>query len=66
MNPHKVKARENAIALEREQKRLEFMDDDLHDKYMKNMFYQGERDDCEGVVPARERIKQYKTRHIRR
>ena len=42
------------------------MDVDLHDKYMKNMFYQGERDDCEGVVPARERIKQYKTRHIRR
>lgn len=35
MNPHKVKAREDAIALEREQKRLEFMDDDLHDKYMK-------------------------------
>lgn len=35
MNPYKVKAREDAVALERETKRLEFMDNDLHDKYMK-------------------------------
>ena len=50
------------------------MDDDLHDKYMKSMFYSGstsipddaERSECPGVIPARERIKQYKTRQIRR
>lgn len=26
----------------------------------------GERSECAGVVPARERLKQYKTKHIRR
>jgi hypothetical protein len=43
------------------------MDDDLHDKYMKSMFYaatpeDAERSECPGVIPARERIKQYKVR----
>lgn len=43
------------------------MDDDLHDKYMKKMFYadnseDAERSECPGVIPARERIKQYKVK----
>lgn len=94
MNPAKVKAREDALTLKREARRLEAMDDEIHDRNMKEMFYNksgvtipylapdeddeqydrnkpllgtcSERDECVGVVPARERLKQYKTRHIRR
>lgn len=72
MNPVKVKAREDALALKREEQRLEAMDDELHDRNMKEMFYNkftieagegnvlgvcSERSECEGVVPARERLK---------
>lgn len=39
MNPAKVKAREDAIALDREARRLEAMDDEIHDRKMKEMFY---------------------------
>ena len=81
MNPVKVKDREDALALKREEQRLQEMDDELHDRSMKDMFYNklgdqwklpealgecAERSECEGVIPARERLKQYKTRHIRR
>ena len=42
------------------------MDDDKHDKYLRDMFYYEERTEHKGIIPARERIKQYKTKNIRR
>ena len=42
------------------------MDDDKHDKMLRAMFEYEERTEHKGIVPARERIKQYKTRTIRR
>lgn len=42
------------------------MDDENHDKYMREMFYNEERTEHKGVLPARDRIKQYKTKNIRR
>ena len=62
-----VRAKEEEQAVIREQKRLEFMDNDRHDKYMRDMFlYPEERTEHKGIIPARERIKQYKTKNIRR
>jgi hypothetical protein len=61
-----VKAKEEAHAIKVEQKRLEYMDDEQHDRYMREMFYNEERTEHKGVLPARERIKQYKTKSIRR
>lgn len=49
-----------------EEKRLEYMDDDKHDKYLRDMFAWEERTEHKGIIPARERIKQYKTKNIRR
>lgn len=49
-----------------EKKRLEFMDDEKHDKYMKMLFEEQERTEIKGILPARDRIKQYKTKSIRR
>ena len=46
--------------------RLEFMDDEKHDRYMREMFYHEERTEHKGILPARDRIKQYKTKNIRR
>lgn len=43
------------------------MDDDKHDKYMREMFqFPEERTEHKGIIPARERIKQYKCKNIRR
>lgn len=42
------------------------MDDDNHDKYMREMFYNEERTEHKGILPARDRIRQYKTKNIRR
>lgn len=42
------------------------MDDDNHDRYMKEMFYNEERTEHKGILPARDRIKQYKTKTLRR
>ena len=61
-----VRAKEEEQAIVREEKRLEFMDNDAHDKYMRDMFYYDERTEHKGIIPARERIKQYKTKNIRR
>jgi hypothetical protein len=33
------------------------MDDEKHEKYMRNMFYNDERSELKGVIPARDRIK---------
>mmetsp|Transcript_6749 Transcript_6749/g.11323 ORF Transcript_6749/g.11323 Transcript_6749/m.11323 type:complete len:93 (+) Transcript_6749:19-297(+) len=43
-----------------EQKRQELMDYDLQDRMMKDMFYREERTEHKGILPAKERIKQYK------
>ena len=63
-----MKAKEEELAAKVEEKRLELMDDDLHDKYLRDMFYYlpVERTEHKGIIPARERIKQYKTKSIRR
>lgn len=66
LNPAQVKAREEERAIEVEKKRLEFMDDERHDRYMKDLFEDGERTEHKGILPARDRIKQYKTKNIRR
>ncbi len=49
-----------------EERREELKDDEQHDKYLKDMFYNEERTEHKGILPARERIKQYKTKVIRR
>jgi hypothetical protein len=41
-----------------EEKRLELMDDEKHEQYMRNMFiYPKERTDIASVLPAKDRIK---------
>ena len=66
LNPAQVKAKEEERAIEVEKKRLEFMDDENHDRYMRDMFYNEERTEHKGILPARDRIRQYKTKNIRR
>jgi hypothetical protein len=41
------------------------MDDEAHDRYMKKMFAEEERTDHRGVLPAKDRIKQYKVKQIK-
>jgi hypothetical protein len=38
------------------------MNDENHEKYMKEMFHEEERTDHPGVLPAKDRIKTYKTK----
>lgn len=65
MNPAQVRAKEAELAEKVEEKRLELMDDDLHDRKLKAMFYSQyeegtegpERTEHKGIIPARERIK---------
>ena len=66
MNPAQVRAKEAELAARVEEKRLEIMDDDKHDKMLRAMFEYDERTEHKGIIPARERIKQYKTKTIRR
>jgi|DEB0MinimDraft_12_1074336.scaffolds.fasta_scaffold44949_1 hypothetical protein len=40
------------------------MDDEKHEKYMREMFEYEERTEHRGVIPARDRIKQFKTRKV--
>lgn len=49
-----------------EEKRLEFIDDEKHEQYMREIFKADERTDHKGILPAKDRIKQYKTKAIRR
>lgn len=47
------------------------MDDEKHEEYMRDMFrnyeyHPAERTDISSVLPAKDRIKQYKTRTIKR
>lgn len=66
LNPAQVRAKEAELAARVEEKRLEIMDDDKHDKMLRAMFEYDERTEHKGIIPARERIKQYKTKTIRR
>jgi hypothetical protein len=66
LNPAKVKEMEELKAIEVEKRRLEIMDDEIHDRYIREMFEEGERTEHKGILPARDRIKQYKTKNIRR
>lgn len=66
MNPAQVRAREEEEAIKIEEKRLEYMDDEKHEAYMREMFEHEERTEHKGIMPARDRIRQYKTKHIRR
>lgn len=49
-----------------EEKRLEFLDDERHEQYMREIFEAEERTDHKGILPAKDRIRQYKTKNIRR
>lgn len=51
---------------EREAKRLEYMDDEKHEEYMRAIFEGEERTDHKGILPAKDRIRHYKTKNIRR
>ena len=42
------------------------MDDERHDKYMRDMFKKNERKEIPSVLPAKDRIKLYKTKTIKR
>jgi hypothetical protein len=66
LNPAQVRAKEAEQAEKVEARRLELMDDDNHDKMLRAMFEYDERTEHKGIIPARERIKQYKTKNIRR
>ena len=66
LNPAQVRAKEAELAEKIEEKRLEVMDDDKHDRKLRDMFRYDERTEHKGIIPARERIKQYKTKNIRR
>lgn len=57
LNPAQVRAKEAEQAARVEEKRLEIMDDDKHDKMLRAMFEYDERTEHKGIVPARERIK---------
>lgn len=66
LNPDQVAARQGALALVREEKRLEYMDDERHERYMKEIFANEQRTDHRGIIPAKDRIRQYKTRLLKR
>lgn len=66
LNPAQVKAKEEELKAKMEEKRLEFMDDEKHEQYMREIFEAEERTDHKGILPAKDRIKQYKTKAIRR
>ena len=57
LNPAQVRAKEAELAARVEEKRLEIMDDDKHDKMLRAMFEYDERTEHKGIIPARERIK---------
>lgn len=57
LNPGQVKAREEKFEAEREAKRVEFMDDDKHEKYMRENFEAEWRTEHKGVLPAKDRIR---------
>jgi hypothetical protein len=42
------------------------MDDEKHDRYMRGMFENNERKEIPSVLPAKDRIKLYKTRVVKR
>lgn len=42
------------------------MDDERHDRYMRDMFKKNERKEIPSVLPAKDRIKLYKTKTIKR
>jgi len=60
-----VAAKEAELEVAREKQRLEFMDDDKHEKYMRDLFYNRDRTELKGIPPAKDRIRQYKTKIIK-
>lgn len=66
LNPAQVRAKEIEYQKEVEKKRLEYMDDEKHERYMRTMFQEEERTEHSGVPPAKDRIKNYKCRSIKR
>ena len=57
LNPAQVEAKEAELEAKREKQRLEFMDDDKHEKYMRELFYEKERTELKGIPPAKDRIR---------
>jgi len=55
-----------ALEAKQEERRQVYMNDEGHEKYMKDFFYYKERTDHKGIIPAKDRIKQYKTKQIKR
>ena len=64
LNPAQVQAKLDEIERLRDEKRMAYMDPSKTDKFMKEMFIFEERTDIVGVAPARDRIRQYKTKNI--
>lgn len=66
MNPHLVEEREAAFADKVEEARLKEMDPVRRQKEIDDAFRLGQRTEHKGIKPAKERIKDYKVKTIKR
>ena len=66
MNPDKVKARFEEKEKLIEEKQMELLDEIRRDKEMREMFHMEERTEILGILPAKDRIKNYKVKALRK
>ena len=66
MNPDKVKARFEEKEKLIDEKQIELLDEIKRDKEMREMFQMEERTEILGILPARDRIKNYKVKALRK
>lgn len=66
MNPAKVKARFEEKEKLIEEKQMELLDEIKRDKNMREMFQMEERTEILGILPAKDRIKNYKVKALRK
>lgn len=66
MNPDKVKARFEEKEKLIEEKQMELLDEIKRDKEMREMFHMEERTEILGILPAKDRIKNYKVKALRK
>lgn len=68
LNPDKVETRLSELAEKRNEARKIYLDDEAHEKYMKNLFmnFPEQRTDHKGIIPPKDRIKNYKVHSIKK
>ena len=68
MNPDKVEARLAELEERNNEARKIYLDDEAHERYMKSLFmqYPEQRTDHKGIIPPKDRIKNYKIHTIKR